>query len=254
MSTRLLAASAALAIALCAGASAQASVVVFDDFESYVNSPANGPAYGTSELNFAAFDHLTVQSGTVDLIGADDPWNLMTAYGSAFVDLDGSTGQGGILRTAQFSFNAGDIVTLEFDLSGNQRGGADEWSYGLETTGPTQFLNVSVLNSPTLGLRNLGNLGPGTALASGSESLAYNDPWRHYAISFQAGNAGALSAFVGTSSHDNIGPLIDNFSLSIGAAAVPEPGAWAMMLMGFAGIGSLLRARRRGPVLAQARA
>jgi hypothetical protein len=35
------------------------------------------------------------------------------------------------------------------------------------------------------------------------------------------------------------------FSAAVASAAVPEPGAWAMMIVGFGGIGALLR-RRRG--------
>ena len=36
-----------------------------------------------------------------------------------------------------------------------------------------------------------------------------------------------------------------------GAPAVPEPATWAMMLIGFAGIGFAMRGRRRQPVLSQ---
>jgi hypothetical protein len=42
---------------------------------------------------------------------------------------------------------------------------------------------------------------------------------------------------------------VGDFTLTISAAAVPEPGIWAMMILGFAGVGGLLRARaRRFPI------
>ncbi len=37
---------------------------------------------------------------------------------------------------------------------------------------------------------------------------------------------------------------IDNFTIGSGVAAVPEPATWAMMLLGFFGLGSTIRARR----------
>ncbi len=37
---------------------------------------------------------------------------------------------------------------------------------------------------------------------------------------------------------------IDNFTVGDGVAAVPEPATWAMMLLGFFGLGSTIRARR----------
>lgn len=43
---------------------------------------------------------------------------------------------------------------------------------------------------------------------------------------------------------------IDNFTLGRGVAAVPEPATWAMMLLGFFGLGSTIRARRAVPARA----
>jgi hypothetical protein len=38
---------------------------------------------------------------------------------------------------------------------------------------------------------------------------------------------------------------------SLGAAAVPEPSSWAMMLLGFAAVGMVLRRRRSDEVIPQ---
>jgi hypothetical protein len=182
--------------------------------------------------------------GTVDLIGSPNQWGLSTGYESGFVDLDGSTGDGGALFTDVLAFDAGDRVTLEFELAGNQRGNVDDWNYGFETAGGNiTFINVKILNAPTSGLHSFpGVFGTGPALSSGIGALAFNAPWTHYSISFKATAGGSLRAFAGTSSADNIGPLIDNLRVDI--TAVPEPATWLMMIMGFGGMGAVLRRRR----------
>jgi hypothetical protein len=48
---------------------------------------------------------------------------------------------------------------------------------------------------------------------------------------------------------DNLGVSITNFTFPGGGNAVPEPATWAMMIMGFGGIGAVVR-RRRGQALA----
>jgi hypothetical protein len=234
------AALAALALGAFVATNAQAGVVVFDDFEGYGNASILN--FGKAPLGL--FNQLTVEgTGNVDLVKNPD-YGIVTPFGSFSVDLDGSTpNDGALLRTGVFNFNAGDLVRLDFDLSGNQRGGADdEWSYGLETTGLTNFLNVTVQNAIGPGFINVGNLGPGFAVASGQAAISSGSPWTHYGISFVAGNSGSLTAFVATSSDDNVGPILDNFQLSIGS--VPEPSSWVMMILRFGGIGGLVRARR----------
>ena len=42
------------------------------------------------------------------------------------------------------------------------------------------------------------------------------------------------------------------FEFDIGQAAVPEPATWAMMLVGFGGMGAAIRAKRRKLALASA--
>ena len=49
-------------------------------------------------------------------------------------------------------------------------------------------------------------------------------------------------------------PIITPIQYNIPYRAVPEPATWAMMLLGFAAVGSMARRRRTGgePVLARA--
>jgi len=243
--TAALAGAVSFVALLATGQVARAAVVVFDDFESYQTG---------SRLNFTGFNDLTVHDGNVDLIVNPD---LFTPYGSYSVDLDGTdrVNGGGVLRTGQFSFGAGDLVRLDFDISGNQRGTPpDDFFYGIETTALTLFKDVTIENAIGAGFVGIGNLGPGLAAASGVQSLVSTSPWTHYGISFVAGNAGTLSAYLGTSSGDFRGPVADNFRLSISAqpdvGGVPEPATWALMLGGFGLAGGMLRLARgrRGPV------
>jgi hypothetical protein len=61
-------------------------------------------------------------------------------------------------------------------------------------------------------------------------------------VNFNLSAPGSLRfAAIGTS--DSLGGYLENVSL--GAAAVPEPATWGMMIMGFAGMGGVLRSRRR---------
>jgi hypothetical protein len=230
-SVRVLAATLAAMAALSAGA-AQATTLVFDDFESYG---------ATSHLNFTGFTGLTVTGGTVDYVHEPE-YGLSTPYGSGMVDLDGSTLDGGVLHSATFNAHAGDVITFEFDASGNQRNGAtDDLQFGFNGSG-LLFTDIS-FQSPD----HSNTFADGTYfLASDFVFPGATTPWGHYTFSFTAGNAGQFSAFVGTTSADNIGPVIDNFSLTTtGGGAAPEPATWAMLIIGFGGVGSALRRRRR---------
>jgi hypothetical protein len=233
------------AMALAGTSPSRAAVVLFDDFDA-----ENG---GASLLNYAGFANFTVSGGTVDIIGQGGFGLSCVGGAGSCVDLDGSTGNGGTLTTNVFySFNAGDVVTLSILLSGNQRGGAaDEFSFGFNTSVSTAFNNVIITGPFGPAPLAVGNLGPGFFLGSGRPNaalglVASGEPYTPYSISFVAGNAGTLNAFVGTASADNVGPVLDNFSLSIGppSSAVPEPAAWAMMILGFGFAGAAMRRRK----------
>jgi hypothetical protein len=62
---------------------------------------------------------------------------------------------------------------------------------------------------------------------------------------------GASGTFIGLGTNDGRTrptPVTLAFNGIINAPAVPEPGTWAMMLLGFAGVGLALRSRRRSEV------
>jgi hypothetical protein len=238
---KTLIATAALATAMIAGSAAQATTTILlqDNFESYSPSKHGATFY---DLNFTGFTSgLHAQGGTVDLIGTPNAWSLFGA--SNYIDLDGSTRDGATLRTDTFTFAAGDVVTLSFQLAGSQRRGhgSEQWNFGFQTTGGNiSFLNIQQVGPLQVGA---GSSAVGSGISAGDTALAYNSPWTAYSLSFLAGSAGSFTAFIGTTSHDNIGPLVDDILLTRDTTVVPEPATWLMMIMGFGGMGAVLRRR-----------
>ena len=98
---------AAAAAAITCAQTAQADVIFSDNFNSY--------AY---QLNWVPPANWTVTSGSVDLIGETTPFDFYPGNGR-YVDLDGSTGAAGTLRTIM-NFAPG-TYAVSFDLGGNAR-------------------------------------------------------------------------------------------------------------------------------------
>lgn len=213
----------ALAASATFAAPAHAVTVFSDGFETETVS--------SSQTNYAGFQKWDVTGGTVDLI-RQPAFGIDCASGSFCVDLDGSTGDPGVLTTKEiFAFNAGDVISVSFDASGSQRSGNDSLVVGLQLVDPVDF---------TLDL--------------GTLTLAYDDTFDSYVIAPFAFNEGGAFKLVfradpDTRGSDNVGIILDNVSLDI--AAVPEPASWAMMIAGFGLIGGAMRTRRReGPAFA----
>jgi hypothetical protein len=196
---------AGLAAAALFAGHASAGVVLQDDFNSDGPPVLNWPGDATFTSTGAP--------GSVDLIGAPPPFFDLAPGNGYYVDLDGSTGSGnnpaGQL-TSVLSFGPG-TYTLHFDLAGNLRGAPDQ-----STT--VSLGDFSAVLTPTAS----------TSFAAQS-------------FTFTTATAGKL-VFTEQGPSNQQGNLLDNVQLVTG---VPEPGAWAMMLLGFGGIGAMVRNRRR---------
>jgi hypothetical protein len=235
MKTSVSLAALTLCAVLAATSAANAAVLASNNFDT-----ENG---GATALNYTGFSNLTVTgptNATVDLIRQPN-FGLTCAGGSgSCVDLDGSTRVGGTLDTAFFAFGAGDTLTLTFDLSGNQLNAPpDGFFAGFNFGGLTQVAGGHFGGG-------FGDITFGAGAGSGierSDTVAGTvHSFSNYEVSFTAAQGGTAQAFVGTSSGDNIGPIVDNIVLS--TSAVPEPATWAMMIIGFGLVG--VAARRRG--------
>jgi hypothetical protein len=71
--------------------------------------------------------------------------------------------------------------------------------------------------------------------------------WQEYTVSFAAGGAGSTARFA--IEHSEAADLsnyigVDSLAVTTGVSAVPEPSIWAMMLLGFAGVGAMAYRRR----------
>lgn len=216
---------------------ASAATVFYDGFEG------DAPALTVTNLS-----NFTVLGGvSVDVVGSSNPYGI-TVSGPAsgnVIDLDGTPGPASMFSNLAFSFNAGDVVTLWFDVGGAQRGSRiDPFSVGLISP-----------NGPFNGFGNIFGTGLTTnpsfdgiaGVSSQNINILGNTPFTHSSIGFTALQSGSVRINFATNSNDNIGPLLDNVLLDI-SSSVPEPATWAMMIIGFGLIGSAMRRRVRQSV------
>lgn len=209
---------------LAMGSAASATVVFSDGFET--DTP------GTS---LTALNNFSV-TGTVDVVAASNPFGIVAP--SNVVDLDGTPGPGSI-SSGSFAFGANQRVTLSFVLGGAQRGSvSDPFSAGFTFSSGTQLNNYTL--GGAYGGFDIGNFN--TTAITTFTAIAGNSPFVTYSLAFTSGNAGTLGFNIGSSSADNIGPLLDSVKLDV--SAVPEPATWGLMIGGFAMVGFAARYRR----------
>lgn len=224
----------ACAAVLTTAAPATAAEVFFDGFEG----DAPGLAYTGSALT-----NWTIDPGyTVDVVASSNPFGITVvppAMGNV-LDLDGTPGPGLIYSNSFFHFNAGDLVTLSFDVGGSQRSSGSDYFVTGFYMDPTLGSDLS-----GSGLVDLSE----THMHSGQVSTTVNIPgatsplFVTSSFGFRALGAGSARIAFFTDSADNIGPLIDNVRLDV-TSAVPEPATWALMIAGFGLIGAAMRRRR----------
>lgn len=199
---KTLAAAAAFTIGTVGAASA-ATVVFFETFDD------EAATLGTS-LNFEGGDVFDVKNGTVDLISSGDFGIDCEGSAGGCVDLNGSTGDAGLLFT-DLTFEDGVQYELSFSLSGNQVNDFDDTvvfgAMGLETS------KVSVQSDAAFTTYTLTFTGTGA-----TNTLFFKN---------------------GGPDGDNIGAILDNVRL---VAGVPVPAAGLLLLTALGGIGF---ARRR---------
>jgi hypothetical protein len=225
----------ACATAFTTATPAFAAEVFFDGFE--------GDAPGLSYTG-SALTNWTVGAGyTVDVVSSTNPYGITVvppAMGNV-LDLDGTPGPGWIYSNSSFNFNAGDLVTLSFDVGGSQRSSGDDYfatGFYMDHTLASDVSGTGLIDLSVL------NVGSGEVATAVNIPGATSPLFVSSSISFRALGSGSTSLGVYTTSADNIGPLLDNVRLDI-TSAVPEPATWALMILGFGAIGGMMRGSSR---------
>jgi choice-of-anchor C domain-containing protein len=194
-----------LAIALGLGSTAaRANLVVDGNFDN----PSGGGGFVTYGAG-SDFGPWHVNSGSVDLIGGY--WQSPSGPSGGSVDLDGYFQAGSISQTLNVT-TAG-LYNLSFALAGNPDNGTGPKTVLVTLASASQTYTFTVTNADThSNMGYLQELLPNIALGVGSAKLTF------------ASQDDATSAY---------GPVIGGVNVS----AVPEPSTWAMLIIGFLGVG-----------------
>lgn len=208
----------ATVLMLAAASSASASNLLtnggFDDPTGFSPPSNNTMSLGVGATTMTGW---TVVNGSLAWIQTPDPFNLNPTSPSFFLDLTDyrdASPYGGV--TQLLSTTAGNTYVLSFDLGSS--------------------LQYNVPDSITASAG-------ATSATFTSTNTSQNDIWEHHTLQFTAG-AGptTLISLVGNNA---AGAYIGLDSVSVELqTAIPEPATWAMMILGFAGIGFVAYRRK----------
>jgi choice-of-anchor C domain-containing protein len=220
---KLFSLSLAAVSALAFAASAQAASLLNGDFSTPTVGGSAAPLYQTFYASTSdTIGAWKVSKGNVDLIGAY--WN--SPAGSASVDLDGFNP--GAISQAITGLTPGQHFDVKFSFSGNPGGD------------PIKTLMVT-LDGGSMKTLTFNTTAEGNSTA--------NMGWKSESLAFTATSGLNLLEFASGDENQNSrwGPAIASISI-----AAPEPATWAMMLIGFGGLGAALRMYRRRTAVAAA--
>lgn len=202
----------AVFLGMMAAAPAQAGLVLSENF--------NGVSQGVNVSSVGS--NFTVTSGAVDVIGTGF-FDFYPGNGN-YVDLDGSMLLLGTIGSALFGPGS---YHLTFDVG--------SYTYGRQYL--TEQIKVTLGDFTT------------TFFPTVDSSVTPGAPFQHVVLDFTTTIAGSLS-FAAVNPQNsgqgtNVGPILDNVNLT----TVPEPSTWAMMILGFLGVGFLAYRRKSGAAL-----
>lgn len=204
---------AGLLAAVLTSSAASAALVTNGSFEDATHF--SGDANDTMSLDpgSTAMTGWTVTNGTLAWIGPTNTFGLTAQDGGYFLDLTGyhdNTPYGGVTQT--ISTNSGTQYALSFYLGSSSQ-------YGI----PDSI-------TATAG---------GASATFTSTNLTPNSTWELETLFFTATGSSTDISLVGNSGDKYIG--LDD----VAVAAVPEPSTWAMMILGFVGVGFMAYRRKQ---------
>jgi Protein of unknown function (DUF642)/PEP-CTERM motif len=213
-SARILAVLLGTLAATAASSDASAtSIVTNGSFEDTTHFAANGDDTMSLPVGSTAMAGWTVTSNLSAWIGPANPFGLTAQSGSYFLDLTDyhDTGPyGGVSQS---------IAT---------------------TVGGHYALSFYLGSSPEYGLPD--SIVASAGLTTGTFTSANSTPnfWQLETLLFTAASPSTVISLVGNSGTSYIG--LDNVAVT----AVPEPSSWAMMILGFMGVGFMAYRRKNG--------
>jgi Protein of unknown function (DUF642)/PEP-CTERM motif len=218
MSTiRMLLAGVSLAGAVLAAGGSQANLLTNGSFETGAFVDNTGQDTDSLPVGSTAITGWTVIGQPGAWIGPTNPFSLTASSGSYFLDLTGYQSGAPFSGVSQsIATVAGAQYSLTFDLGSSS-------IYGLED-------GVTASAGGASGVFTSTNGGSSTNL------------WQTETLNFTATGTSTLISLIGNSGDNYIG--LDNVDV-LETRGVPEPATWTMMILGFAGLGGAMRARRR---------
>jgi Protein of unknown function (DUF642)/PEP-CTERM motif len=209
---------------------AASNLLVNGGFEADVQVPKNFATFNIP-AGSSAITGWNVVQGNVDLTTAKNYGpgiNTLDPASVNDIDLIGDTGgSGGKFGGLSQSFTtvAGQTYRLTFDYSHNN-GTFSANGYAAQVT----VGDLSATVSQTFGA----------------------SPWQVFSQTFTANSNSTLLSIIDTQGAFNAGIYLDDVSVEQvnAVAGVPEPSTWAMMILGFVGIGAMTYRRRRSAMLA----
>ncbi len=206
-----LALSAALSISFfgAAGAARAASLITNGDFEAGGGGLTGWTVSTTAAGNVAAMT-AAQYAACCGTTGSEPAYS-----GNHFAAYDGGNVTGSATLSQTFRSIAGNHYTLGFDL-GAFGGGTNTVDVTVQGVTQSFVINANDNNDTTFNPETISFTGLG-----GVQTVSFNV----------------------TGTPDNTDALLDNVVLN-GGNLVPEPASWALMIVGFAGVGATLRRRR----------
>jgi hypothetical protein len=207
-----------LSLLCLTGPIAKANLIVNGGFEDPVLGP--GVFYQNQTTSFSGW---TVTTNNVDIVNPTVGWSAPAAEGNQVLDLVGYGATGGIASTS-FATTIGTKYFFGFAYANN-----------LGFPGASASYNVSDASNSSLR----------SGIVTHSSSETGNLNWNFVTSSFVADSTTSNLQFTEILGGNSAGILLDAVEVS----AVPEPSTWAMLIIGFLGVGVMANRRNNKTVM-----
>ena len=225
MFRKLLGATAALAVIAAAGSAAGANLLVNGDFEDGLTPDQYGSGSGAYSrgipTGWSAVSGFDVVDNIENGYSQGPPVLQLAQSGTHFLDMNGAGSSGAIAQTIG-GLSIGSFLDLSF------------WIVKWATNSASGAVGYQFLDGTTNADLGHGNF------AVGSE-------WGLQSVSSSALTSTSVRLVMSGATAFQAGPGLDNLTLTArggGGGDVPEPATWGLLIMGFGGIGAMLRRRR----------